>query len=87
MKIRVIILNGFVFLISPAEAWLQSRKPSTGGSALGSGRTEVLEKFYYGSATKSRPFKRWRPERGLTTEKYEKEINQWEKLLKQVGCK
>ena len=40
MTIRVIILTGFVFLISPAEAWLQSCKPSTGGSALGSGRTE-----------------------------------------------
>ena len=54
---------------------------------LGPDGQKVLEKFYYGSATKSRPFKRWRPERGLTTEKYEKEIDHWEKLLKQVGRK
>jgi iron(III) transport system substrate-binding protein len=27
----------------------------------------VLEKFYYGSATKDQRFKKWRPERGLTT--------------------
>ena len=54
---------------------------------LGPDGQKVLEKFYYGSATRSRPFKRWRPERGLTTEKYEKEIDHWEKLLKQVGRK
>lgn len=46
---------------------------------------KVLEKFRYGSATKQQPFKRWRPERGLTTEKYEKDVEHWEKLLKQVG--
>ena len=46
---------------------------------------KVLEKFRYGSATKEQPFKRWRPERGLTTEKYEKEVEHWEKLLKQIG--
>lgn len=46
---------------------------------------KVLEKFRYGSATKEQPFKRWRPERGLTTEKYEKDVEHWEKLLKQVG--
>ena len=54
---------------------------------LGPDGRKVLEKFCYGSATKSRTFKRWRPERGLTTEKYEKEIDHWEKLLKQVGRK
>ena len=54
---------------------------------LGPDGQKVLEKFYYGSATKSRQFKRWRPERGLTTAKYEKEIDHWEKLLKQVGRK
>jgi iron(III) transport system substrate-binding protein len=48
---------------------------------------KVLEKFRYGSATKEQPFKRWRPERGLTTEKYEKEVEHWEKLLKQIGRK
>jgi iron(III) transport system substrate-binding protein len=48
---------------------------------------KVLEKFHYGSATKEQPFKRWRPEHGLTTEKYEKEVEYWEKLLKQIGQK
>jgi iron(III) transport system substrate-binding protein len=48
---------------------------------------KVLEKFHYGSATKEQPFKRWRPEHGLTTEKYEKEVEQWEKLMKQIGRK
>ena len=54
---------------------------------LGPDGQKVLEKFYYGSATNQRPFKRWRPERGLTTEKYEKEMDHWEKLLKQLGYK
>ena len=51
---------------------------------LGAEGQRVLEKFHYGSATKNLPFKRWRPERGLTTEKYEKEVVYWEKLLKEV---
>jgi iron(III) transport system substrate-binding protein len=54
---------------------------------LGPDGQPVLEKFHYGSATKNQPFKRWRPERGLTTEKYEKEVVYWEKLLKEVGRK
>ena len=54
---------------------------------MGPDGQKVLEKFYYCSATKSRPFKHWRPEQGLTTEKYEKEIDHWETLLKQVGRK
>ena len=52
---------------------------------LGPDGQKVLEKFYYGSATKDQPFKRWRPERGLTTQKYEKEVEHWEKLTKQIG--
>lgn len=48
---------------------------------------KVLEKFQYGSATKEQPFKRWRPERGLSTDKYEKDVEYWEKLLKQIGSK
>ena len=41
----------------------------------------ILEKFYYGSATKDQGFKKWRPERGLSTDKYEKDLLRWEKLL------
>ncbi|HMA79343.1 MAG TPA: extracellular solute-binding protein [Candidatus Binatia bacterium] len=54
---------------------------------LGPDGQKVLEKFHYGSATRKRPFTRWRPERGLTTDKYEKEIDHWEKLLMQTGRK
>lgn len=47
----------------------------------------VLEKFYYGSATKDQGFKKWRPERGLTTDNYEKDLLRWEKLLKDITRK
>ena len=35
----------------------------------------MLEKFYYGSGAKEYGFKKWRPERGLTTDQYEKELS------------
>jgi iron(III) transport system substrate-binding protein len=47
----------------------------------------ILEKFYYGSATKDQGFKKWRPERGQTTDNYEKELVRWEKLLKDITRK
>ncbi|HXV78713.1 MAG TPA: extracellular solute-binding protein [Candidatus Binatia bacterium] len=47
----------------------------------------VLEKFYYGSATKDQGFKKWRPEHGLTTDQYEKDLLHWEKLLNQIAHK
>src|SRR5512139_1608974 len=34
----------------------------------------VLEKYYYGSGTKDYGFKKWRPEHGLTTDQYEKDL-------------
>jgi iron(III) transport system substrate-binding protein len=48
---------------------------------------QVLEKFYYGSGTKDYGFKKWRPERGLTTDQYEKELLRWEKLLNGITRK
>jgi iron(III) transport system substrate-binding protein len=54
---------------------------------LGPDGQAVLEKFYYGSATKDQGFNKWRPERGLTTEKYEKELLYWEKLLNEITHK
>jgi iron(III) transport system substrate-binding protein len=42
---------------------------------------KVLEKYYYGSGAKDYGFKKWRPERGLTTEQYEKDLEKWDKLL------
>jgi hypothetical protein len=59
--------------------------PTPADMLLGPEGQRVLEKSYYGSATKNQPFKRRRPERGLTTEKYEKEVVYWETLLKKVG--
>jgi iron(III) transport system substrate-binding protein len=47
----------------------------------------ILEKFYYGSATRNQEFKKWRPEHGLTAEKHEKNLLHWEKLLKQITRK
>jgi iron(III) transport system substrate-binding protein len=47
----------------------------------------VLDKYYYGSAAKNLGFTRWRPEHGSTTDKYEKEVLLWEKLLNGVGRK
>jgi iron(III) transport system substrate-binding protein len=47
----------------------------------------VLEKFEYGSASKNLGFKRWRPDHGITTDKYEKDLERWEKLLKGISRK
>ncbi len=54
---------------------------------LGPEGQEVLNKFEYGSAAKNLGFKRWRPDHGLTTDKYEKELDRWEKLLRGIGRK
>jgi len=48
---------------------------------------QVLEKYYYGSGAKDYGFKKWRPERGLTTDQYEKELDHWDKLLKAITRK
>jgi iron(III) transport system substrate-binding protein len=52
---------------------------------LGPEGQAVLEKFEYGSATKNLGFKRWRPDHGIATEKYEKELERWEKLMKEIS--
>jgi len=54
---------------------------------LGPEGQAVLEKFDYGSATKNLGFKRWRPDHGIVTDKYEKELEVWEKLLKEISRK
>ncbi|MGH7836149.1 MAG: hypothetical protein ACREQK_21060 [Candidatus Binatia bacterium] len=45
----------------------------------------ILEKFALSSAVEDYGFKRWYPEKGLTTGQYEKESNRWEKLLRDLG--
>ena len=47
----------------------------------------VLEKYYYGSGAKDYGFKKWRPEHGLTTDQYEKDLLRWEKLLNSITRK
>lgn len=47
----------------------------------------ILERYQYGNAAKNYGFKRWRPDHGTTTDKYEKELTRWEKLLKEISRK
>jgi iron(III) transport system substrate-binding protein len=42
------------------------------------------EKFRFATSTKNYGFKRWYPEKGLTTEQYEKAQDRWKKLLMEV---
>ena len=51
---------------------------------LGPDGQKTLEKFKYGSATKDYGFKRWYPETGLTSERYEGELSKWEKLMQSI---
>jgi len=49
------------------------------------GQKILEEKFRYASSTKQYPFKRWYPEKGLTTAQFEKEFNKWQKLVRQIA--
>jgi iron(III) transport system substrate-binding protein len=54
---------------------------------LGPEAQKILEKLDFGHASKDYGFKRWYPEKGLTTAQYDKENNKWEKLLRDLGRK
>lgn len=54
---------------------------------LGPEGQAVLEKYEYGSAAKNLGFKRWRPDHGMATDKYEKQLEGWERLLKEISRK
>lgn len=54
---------------------------------LGPESQKILENLDYGNATKDYGFKRWYPEKGLTTAQYDKEDAKWEKLLRDLGRK
>jgi len=47
----------------------------------------ILEKYHYGNASKNYGFKKWRPEHGQSLDKYEKELERWEKLARDLGRK
>jgi iron(III) transport system substrate-binding protein len=48
------------------------------------GQKIVEEKFRFASSTRNYGFKRWYPEKGLTTEQYEKTQDRWKKLLMEL---
>ena len=45
------------------------------------------EKFRFATSTKDYGFKRWYPEKGLTTDQYEKLDDRWKKLLREITRK
>jgi iron(III) transport system substrate-binding protein len=47
----------------------------------------LLERYQYGNAAKNYGFKRWRPDHGTSTDKYEKELTRWEKLFRDITRK
>jgi len=47
----------------------------------------LLEKYHYGNGAKNYGFKKWRPENGIPLDKYEKDLERWQKLLQQTGRK
>jgi len=51
---------------------------------LGPDGQKILEKFKYGSANKDYGFKRWYPEAGITSERYERELSKWERLMQSI---
>lgn len=54
---------------------------------LGPEAQRILEKLEYGNADKDYGFKRWYPEKGLTTAQYDRENTRWEKMLRELGRK
>ncbi len=54
---------------------------------LGPEGQSLLEKYQYGNGAKNYGFKKWRPEHGMSADKYEKELARWEKLLREIGHK
>lgn len=49
------------------------------------GQKILEEKFRYASSTKKYPFKRWYPEKGLSTAQYEKQFKSWQQLVRQIS--
>jgi len=51
------------------------------------GQKMYSEQLFYGSAAKVSGFERWYPEKGVTTEEYEKRAEGWMKLLEEITRK
>ena len=54
---------------------------------LGTEARKVLEKFQYGHPSQEWPFKRWHPGFGRSLEQFEKDSDEWEKLVKEITRK
>jgi iron(III) transport system substrate-binding protein len=52
---------------------------------IGSEGQEILEKFKYGVAWKDYPFKRYYPERELSSAQYQRALNDWHKIVRSLG--
>jgi iron(III) transport system substrate-binding protein len=48
------------------------------------GQNIFEERFRFASSSKNYGFKRWYPEKGLTTDQYEKASDRWQKLLREI---
>lgn len=48
---------------------------------------KILEDLQFGSPSKEFGFKRWYPEAGLNTDKYDREATRWQKALRGIGKK
>ena len=48
---------------------------------------KILENLEFGNPSKDFGFKRWYPEAGMTTEKYDREATAWQKVLREIGRK
>ncbi|MBI4528824.1 MAG: extracellular solute-binding protein [Deltaproteobacteria bacterium] len=49
------------------------------------GQKILEEKFRFASSIKNYGFKRWYPEKGLTTDQYEKSFNRWQKIVREIA--
>ena len=48
---------------------------------------KILDALQYGSPLKPVSYKLWYPEAGMSTAQYEKSMERWEKLLREIGHK
>lgn len=81
--IHVVSVLIALWILFPFELSAQAHKPMTISELVtytGKDREAVL---YAGA--KNYGFKKWRPEHDMPLDKYEKELERWEKLLRETG--
>jgi iron(III) transport system substrate-binding protein len=76
---------------SAGSAGLSAQSPHPHAAVLfidflfGPAGQKILESYEYGSAAKNYGFNRWYVERGYTLDQLEKDVERWEKLLRELG--